>query len=636
MIILGCNGISLSFGTTRILENTTFSVQDSEKIGIVGVNGAGKSTLFKILSGALQPDKGEVFISKGKKIGYLEQNSGLDIQNSIWDELLSCFSSLIELEARIKVLEEKISVEKNDDTLSSLMKEYATSSDKFAQSNGYEYNSRVKGVLKGLGFNEDQFTLKVKSLSGGQKTRLALAKLLLEEPDILFLDEPTNHLDIEAIEWLESFLKGYPKSVLLISHDRYFLDAVTNVTIELENCECTVYSGNYTQYIKQKALNQELQQRHFDNQQKEIAKMEAFIEQQKRWNREKNIIAAESRQKAIDRIQRIDKPSAAPDKIKIKMRTTINSGNDVLFVEGLSKEYPGKPLFKDVNFHIRKSENVFLLGPNGCGKSTLLKILVAKLAQTSGNFEYGHNIKVGYYDQEQEDIDENNIVLDEVWDSNEKLTQTQIRTTLASFLFSGEDVFKPISVLSGGEKSRVALVKLMLSDSNLLILDEPTNHLDINSREVLEASLKDFNGTILAVSHDRYFINKLSTRILELNSDALIDYKGDYSQFLEYKAKIKKESKFSNVEVKASAAKIERIATKEEKAKQRKTEKQLLETEQEINKSEKRLEDIDVEMTYEAVYSDHVKLTQLHEEQSLLKSRLEELYELWGALSEES
>ena len=636
MIILGCNGISLSFGTTRILENATFSVQDSEKIGIVGVNGAGKSTLFKILSGALQPDKGDVFISKGKKIGYLEQNSGLDTQNSIWDELLSCFSSLIELEARIKVLEEKISLEKNENTLSSLMKEYAASSDKFAQNSGYEYNSRVKGVLKGLGFNEDQFTLKVKSLSGGQKTRLALAKLLLEEPDILFLDEPTNHLDIEAIEWLESFLKGYSKSVLLISHDRYFLDAVTNVTIELENCECTVYSGNYTQYIKQKALNQELQQRHFDNQQKEIAKMEAFIEQQKRWNREKNIIAAESRQKAIDRIQRIDKPSAAPDKIKIKLRTTIISGNDVLFVEGLSKEYPGKPLFKDVNFHIRKSENVFLLGPNGCGKSTLLKILVAKLDQTSGSFEYGHNIKIGYYDQEQEDIDENNIVLDEVWDSNEKLTQTQIRTTLASFLFSGEDVFKPISVLSGGEKSRVALVKLMLSDSNLLILDEPTNHLDINSREVLEASLKDFNGTILAVSHDRYFINKLSTRILELNSDSLIDYKGDYSQFLEYKAKMKKENKFSNVEVKASAAKIERIATKEEKAKQRKTEKQLLETEQEINKSEKRLEDIDIEMTYEAVYSDHVKLTQLHEEQNLLKSRLEELYELWGTLSEDS
>ena len=625
----------MSFGTTKILGNTTFSVQDCEKIGIVGVNGAGKSTLFKILTGAIQPDKGDVFISKGKKIGYLEQNSGLDTEKSILDELLSCFNELIELELRIKTLEEKISIEKNENNLSSFMKEYANSTDRFAQNGGYEYNSRIKGVLKGLGFNEDQYSLKVHNLSGGQKTRLALAKLLLEEPDILFLDEPTNHLDIEAIEWLESFLKSYQKSVLLISHDRYFLDAVTNMTIELENCECTVYNGNYTQYIKQKSLNREIQQKHFDQQQKEIAKMEAFIEQQKRWNREKNIIAAESRQKAIDRIERVDKPKATPNKIKIKMRTSVNSGNDILFVEGLSKAYPGKPLFKDISFSIRKTENVFLLGPNGCGKSTILKILVSKLEASSGYFEYGQNVKIGYYDQEQEDIDENNTVLDEVWDSNEKLTQTQIRTTLASFLFSGEDVFKPVSVLSGGEKSRVALVKLMLSDSNLLILDEPTNHLDINSREILEASLQDFNGTILAVSHDRYFINKLSSRILELDSDSLLDYKGDYSQFIEYKAKLKKENKLVNVEVKDSAAKIERNAVKEEKAKQRKTEKQLQETEQEINKSEERLKAIDIEMTFEAVFSDHIKLTQLHEEQSMLKIRLEELYELWGVLSEE-
>ena len=633
MIILSCSNIALSFGANIILENISFSVQETEKVGIVGVNGAGKSSLFKTISGVLQSDSGEVFRAKGYKIGYLEQNSGLDSDNSIWDELISTYSHLIEMEKRLKYLEEEISTISSsagdEQRLSSLMKEYSLLTDKFSRSGGYEYNGRAKGVLRGLGFNDSQFTLKIRTLSGGQKTRLALAKLLLEEPDILMLDEPTNHLDIEALEWLEDFLKGYKKCVMVISHDRYFLDAFTDKTLELENCQCKMYNGNYTLYTRQKAVDREVQQKHFDLQQKEIAKMEAFIEQQKRWNREKNIIAAESRQKAIDRIEKIDRPKNLPDKIKIKFSSGIISGNDVLFVENLSKEYPGKRLFKDINFKLKKAEKVFLLGPNGCGKSTMLKILAGKLEKNSGDFEYGHKVEIGYYDQELENLNQNNTVIDDVWDFNEKLTQTQIRNVLASFLFTGEDVFKPISILSGGEKSRVSLVKLMLSGANFLLLDEPTNHLDINSREILEQSLQDFDGTLLAVSHDRYFINKLASRVLEMDNAAIMDFSGNYSEYLDYKSKIKKSAQNNAVENQATASKLERMASKEEKTKQKRLEKQINDTEQEISTAEARLSAIDKEMTMDEVLCDHVRLSALHNEQEELTRRLEELYELW-------
>ncbi|MCX8132009.1 MAG: ABC-F type ribosomal protection protein [Clostridia bacterium] len=641
MIVLACNNVSFSFGTNKILENISFNIQDSEKVGIVGVNGAGKSTLFKMICGFLQPDSGEIFISKDKKIGYLEQNSGLDSSKTIWDELLTAYSTLIDMEKRIKFLEEKISAissnsaSVNEVSLSSLMKEYSALSERFASQGGYEYNSRVKGVLRGLGFSDEQFLMKIQNLSGGQKTRLSLAKLLLEEPDMLLLDEPTNHLDIAALEWLEGFLKNYRSSIVIISHDRYFLDAVTTKTIEIENCNCKTYSGNYSSYIKQKAVDREIQQKHYELQQKEIARMETFIEQQRRWNREKNIIAAESRQKAIDRMEKIDRPKNLPEKVKMKFRTGVISGNDVLFVENLTKEYPGKPLFHDISFKLRKNENVFLLGPNGCGKSTLLKILVGKLEKTAGEFEFGHNVLIGYYDQEQENLDERNTIIDEVWDGNEKLTQTQIRTTLASFLFKGEDVTKPISILSGGEKSRVSLVKLMLSGANLLILDEPTNHLDINSREVLEEALSNFEGTILSVSHDRYFINKLSTRIIEISNTSINDFQGEYSQYLEYRSKNKHTSEDIREEVKLSSSKLERLASKEEKARQRKLLKQLDETEQEITRIELRLSQIDMEMVSEEACSNHVLLTGLHEEQESLNNKLESLYELWENLSQQ-
>lgn len=633
MIILSCNDICLSFGTDIILDKINMHIQDTDKVGIVGVNGAGKSTLFKIITSVMQPDSGVISTARSHVIGYLEQNSGLDCEDSIWAAMLSVYSGLIEMEQRLKFLEAAISSEQNEDRLSPLMKEYASLSDRFSRYGGYEYNSRVRGVLRGLGFEDHQFSLKISVLSGGQKTRLALAKLLLEEPDILLLDEPTNHLDIQALEWLEEYLKSYRKCVLVISHDRYFLDAVTNRTIELENCCCKTYQGNYSEFLKLKAADREIQQKHYELQQKEITRMEAFIEQQKRWNREKNIIAAESRQKAIDRMEKIDKPADLPGKIKISFRTSIISGNDVLFVENLSKEYPGKPLFRSINFKLRKNERVFLLGPNGCGKSTLLKVLCGKLRQTDGIFEYGHKVKVGYYDQEHEELNDNNMVIEEVWSANEKLTQTELRNALASFLFKGEDVFKPVSILSGGEKSRVALLKLMLSGANFLVLDEPTNHLDINSREVLEEALTNFDGTMLVVSHDRYLINKLASRILEIDHHSLIDYSGNYAYYLNYRNKSGKDDTGSEAANSISAAKLEHLTTKEEKARQRKLEKQLAETEDEIGQIEKRLEEINTEM--EAAATDHIKLMQLQEEHDSSSRHLETLYELWAKLSEE-
>ncbi len=634
MIILACNDIKMSYGTDIILENVTFNLQTGEKTGLIGVNGAGKSTLFKIIYGSLQPDSGNIFLSKGQKLGFLDQNSGLDTANTIWNEMLTTFAPLIKMEERMKNLEQRISMEKDHGALESLMKEYDNLREKYSREGGYEYNSRVRGVLRGLGFNDNQFQLGIHTLSGGQKTRLALAKLLLEEPDILMLDEPTNHLDIGALEWLEDFLKDYKKGVFIISHDRYFLDAVTTSILELENCLCKKYPGNYTEYAKQKAVDREIQQKHFDQQQKEIARMEAFIEQQRRWNREKNIVAAESRQKAIDRIEKLEAPKKLPDKIKINFKSTMVSGNDVLSVESLTKEFPGKPLFKDISFEMKRNEVVFLLGPNGCGKSTLLKILAGRLLQTSGAFEYGHKIILGYYDQELKDLDENKTVLEEVWDTDDKLTHTQIRNALAQFLFTGEEVYKTVQILSGGEKSRVALAKLMLSGSNFLLLDEPTNHLDINSREALEEALVSFDGTILAVSHDRYFIRKLASRIIEMSGSFLTDYKGDYPYYLEHR---KNPETLSDevMDTPLSGSKLERLENKEEKSRRRRLERLLTQNEEEISKTEERLAEIETAMSGEAVQSDHVALTALLEEQTELKSKLEELYQSWELNSDE-
>lgn len=631
MIVLKCSNVSFSFGTNKIIDNASFTINEFEKTGLVGVNGTGKTTLFKIITGVYKPDSGNIFIAKNLKMGYLEQDSGLNPQNTVLGEILTVYSDLIESENKIRELEIEISNEKDQDKLNALIKQYDSISFNYANNGGYEYKSRSRGVLKGLGFNESQFFLAAETLSGGQKTRLALAKLLLSEPDLLLLDEPTNHLDISAIEWLEDFLKNYKKSVLVISHDRYFLDSVTSRTIELENCECTEYNGNYTEFIKKKAEQRKINQKHYDLQQKEFARIEAFIEQQKQWNRERNIIAARSRQKALDRIEKIKKPNKLPDKISIKFKSGVSSGKDVLFVRDLAMQYPTLELFKEINFIIHKSDRAFLIGPNGCGKSTLLKILAGVLEQTSGSVEYGHNVRMGYYDQEQETLSEENTIIEEVWDSNEKLTHTEIRDTLALFLFTGEDVFKSISTLSGGEKSRVALAKLMLSGSNFLLLDEPTNHLDIMSKEALESALLNFDGTILAVSHDRYFINKLGTRILEFNRLNLTDYIGSYSEYAAYKKDAAKEDNASGSE-KSTESKLEYLAAKEERARLRKLEKQLLDTESEIYSIEVDLETINNKMNDPAIQADHIVLTELHEQKTALKQKLSSLYSLWDEL----
>jgi len=617
-----------------VLKDISFSIHEGDKVGIVGVNGAGKSTLLNIINGEIQCDSGTINISKNKKIGFLHQNTGLDSENAIFDEMLSVFDELVKKEIRLKELEKEIS-NASEDKLAALMKEYSRLSDEYSINGGYEYRSRVRGVLKGLGFNEEEFDTKIHILSGGQKTRLALAKLLLYEPDIMLLDEPTNHLDIEAIMWLEGFLKAMKKTVLIVSHDRYFLDSVTTKTLELENNLSKLYNGNYTQYIKQKEIDREIQQRHYENQQREIEKMEAFIAQQKQWNRERNIIAAESRQKAIERMEKIEKPKDLPGKIKIKFRKSMTSGNDVMFVENLSKSYPGKTLFTDISFKLRKKERVFLLGPNGCGKSTLVKILISKLQADSGVVEFGHKVQVGYYDQELSDLNESKTILEELIDSNNDLTLTQIRTLLSSFLFTGEDVLKPISALSGGEKSRVALAKLILSTSNFLILDEPTNHLDINSREVLEEALANYEGTILSISHDRYFINKLATRILELDNCSLLDIEGNYDFFMDYKNKIKKSASDASNQPQISQSKLDYKAEKEERARIRKLEKRYSEIETKIANTENRLKVIDEEMFDEEIASDHSKLTDLLNEQTSLNSLLEELYNEWESICKE-
>ncbi len=633
MIVLNCNNIGFSYGTETIIRNISFNLQENDKAGLVGVNGAGKSTLFKIIMGELHQEDGELFISKELVLGYLKQNATLNSENTLWEELLEVFSGLVAMEEDIKRLEKEISAAVNQEKLDSLMKEYGRLTDRFSYMGGFEYNSRIRGVLRGLGFLDSEFESRISILSGGQKTRLALAKVLLEEPDILLLDEPTNHLDIAAVEWLEEYLKSYKKCLLIISHDRYFLDSVTNKTIEIENKTSTFYNTNYSGYVSQKAVNREVQEKHYQLQQKEIARQEAIIEQQRRFNREKNIIAAESRQKVLDRMVKLDKPEAAPGKIRMKFNQAVTSGNEVLELDSVTKAYGARKLFEDVSFKIRKAERVFLLGPNGCGKSTLLKILSGKLEASSGRFNFGAKVKMGYYDQEMADLNEENTILDEVWSVDQRLIQSEVRSALAAFLFTGEDVFKRISVLSGGEKSRVSMLKLIFSEANFIILDEPTNHLDINSREILEAALQDYDGTLLIVSHDRYFIDKLATRIIDLGTKPPMDCMGNYTYFASHFKKNAAAQSNSGEESTITEAKQSHIATKEERSRLRRLEKQLGEAEREISEIEKQLENIEGEMLEAA--TDHLRLIELSEEKVRKESRLEEVYAVWTEVSEQ-
>lgn len=600
MIAIGCENISLSYGIDVILDKITFSINEGEKLGIVGVNGAGKTTLIRILSGEAEPDEGNVYIAKNTSVGVLRQHVGYESEKSVYDALVSEFdpSGIND----VNLLEQKKG----------------------------EYISRVKGFLKNLGFTDEQMnSVPVNTLSGGQKTRIALASLLLKEHGLLILDEPTNHLDISALNWLEDHIKSLKKTVLVISHDRFFLDKVTTKTLEIEHHKAKLYNGNYTFYANQKKTDREIQERHYKNQQKEIARIEAYIENQRRWNRERNIIAAESRQKQLDKMVREKRPDALPDKIRLSFGTAGRSGDDVLSLRGITKAFDSKILFEDISFEVKYKDRLFLFGENGCGKSTLIKIIAGRLAADKGVIDVGYNVFPAYYDQENQDLNPQNTVMDELWSMNETLAPGEIRSILARFLFIGDDCFKVVGTLSGGERARLTFAKLLMSKSNLLILDEPTNHLDIDSREALEQALTEYEGTILAVSHDRYFIDKLSTRMLVFNATEngkLFDYKGSYSEYLDYSEKYLSGNTITNEKGDVmTAAKADFISKKAEQAEIRRHKHKIETAKKEIERIEKRITEIDVEA--EASATDHHKLAELYEEKSDLEEKLMEYYE---------
>ncbi len=629
----------MSFGTDVILDKITFGLNGGDRLGVVGVNGAGKSLLFKIICGEVRPESGSVNFSKDMKVAYLEQNASFESKNAIYDEMLLAFPNLVEDEKRLEELQCEMLASENSDekTHMRLAGEYTRLEESFRKNGGYEYKSRIRSMLCALGFDEERQKLPIDTLSGGQKTRLALARTLLAEPDILMLDEPTNHLDIPSVEWLENYLAGYKKTLLVISHDRYFLDKVTNKTFEIENTEGKLYNLSYSGFVKQKEKDREIDERHYKNQRREIERMEAFIENQRRWNRERNIIAAESRMKAIERMDKLDKPKAAPESVSMSFTAGSREllSDNILEVSSLSKAYGEKKLFEDVSFILHGKERMFLFGENGVGKSTMLKILSGNLSQDSGSFEYISKIKIGYYDQEHQGLNPQNTVLEELWNEYPEKKQSEIRGALARFLFKAEDVFKEVAVLSGGEKARLTFAKMMLDELNLLILDEPTNHLDAATREVLEDAIIGYNGTVIAVSHDRYFINKLATRILELRHDGYFDYKGGYEDFCEYK-KSRQTEGVQNAKAEDETeknGKNDYIKGKQEKSRRRKAEKQLADAERGIAECEERLKEIDSEM--EEAGSDYVKTAALYEEQDALHAKLDEYYELWDKASEE-
>lgn len=639
MIVLNCDSLTLSFAGETVLEDITFFINEGDRLGIVGVNGAGKTTLFKLITGEYSPDSGAVFIAKDHSLGILDQYLDFDDNSTLFEEMLRSYPELTAMEERLNSLHAAL-----DAGDISRAEAYASLHDRFTREGGYEYKGRCRGTLKSLGFDESFFDLKISALSGGQKTRLALARLLTVEPDILMLDEPTNHLDMDALFWLESFLKNYRKTVIVISHDRYFLDSTVTKVLEIENKSARMYNGNYTRFVEQKASDREIQERHWRNQQKEIARIEAYIEQQRRWGRERNIIAAESRQKQLDKLERVERPDALPKSIRLRFRKSLESGDDVLHIRRLTKGYPGKPLFKNVNLLVKKREHVFILGHNGCGKSTLIKLIAGKLEPDGGSVEYGYNVDIGYYDQENQELCDSNTVLDELWNDYPHLTETEIRNALALFLFRGDDIEKTVSVLSGGERARLTLCKLILSKMNLLILDEPTNHLDINSREVLEKALLDFGGTIIAVSHDRYFISKLATRILDFNSGAspdrvppgqLFDFRGTYPEYLEYKEKyLVPDSADSSSKGAVTESREQYEAQKKAQSDRRRHEGRLRRNADEIAKLEAKLDGISAEMHGEAA-SDAERVAELYDSQLAAEERLLELYELQEELEQQ-
>ena len=639
-MILSCNHIDKAFGTKQILKDVSFHVEEREKTAIVGINGAGKSTLLKIIMNQLPADSGEVTLSRGASIGYLAQHEAVSGEHTIYEELLEVKKEIIEMEEKIRSLELDMKHQQGEE-LTATLDLYHRLSTEFENRNGYAYKSELIGVLKGLGFEENEFDKSVATLSGGQKTRVALGKLLLSKPDIILLDEPTNHLDMNSIAWLETYLLNYQGAVIIVAHDRYFLNKVVTKVVELDNGHATVFLGNYSDYAAKKAMLRNAQLKAWMNQQQEIKHQEQVIARLKSFNREKSIKRAESREKMLDKIDRLEKPTELNSEIHLQLHPRVESGEDVLKVEHLSKAFDSQQLFSDLNFSVKRGEKVAIIGNNGTGKTTILKIINSVIEADAGSFTLGSKVHIGYYDQEHHVLHMEKTLFEEIADDYPTLTNTEIRNTLAAFLFTGDDVFKQIKDLSGGERGRVSLAKLMLSEANFLILDEPTNHLDIVSKEILEHALNQYTGTVLYVSHDRYFINQTASRILDLTGNTLVNYIGNYDYYLEKREELTRiyapESSVSSVEQStaatiASSGKDEWQKRKEEQARERKRQNDLKKTEDQIQKLEARNQEIDDQMCLESVYTDVAKCMELNKEKTENANKLEALYEVWESL----
>ncbi len=639
-MILACQNISKSFGTDEILKNVSFHIEENEKAAVVGINGAGKSTLLKIIMNEESADEGEVILAKDKTIGYLSQYQDISGHKTIYEEVLESKKDLIETEKKLRRMEADMNHLSGSD-LEKLLETYHKLSDEFSQQNGYAYRSEVSGILKGLGFSEEEFDKKMSELSGGQKTRVSLGKLLVTKPDVLLLDEPTNHLDIESIRWLETFLLNYRGAVLIVSHDRYFLDRVVGKVIEIFQHKGYVYLGNYTDYAQKKAAVRAALIKQYYNQQREIHRQEEVIAKLKSFNREKSIKRAESREKMLDKIERIERPVEDNTDIRIVLEPNVVSGNDVLTVEKLSKAFPPLTLFSNINFEIKRGERVALIGNNGTGKTTILKIINELIAPDSGTITLGSNVHIGYYDQEHQQLHMEKTIFEEIADDYPDLTNTKVRNVLAAFLFTDDDVYKRIEDLSGGERGRVALAKLMLSDANFLILDEPTNHLDITSKEILEEALKSYTGTVFFVSHDRYFINQTATRILELTGECIVNYIGNYDYYLEkreqmvelYVKKPENDSTKADATEAAAAPKTDWQAQKAEQARIRKIENALKKAEDAIADLEEKISLIDEECAKPENAVNSARLGELTAQQEKYREELEKQYEIWEELS---
>lgn len=640
-MVLACQNVSKAFGDKEILKNISFHIEDKEKIAIVGINGSGKTTLLKLIMGEEQPDEGQIIISKGITIGYLSQHQDISFDNTIYQEMLDTKKDIIDMEQKLRELEHNM---KNleGDTLEQILNEYNKLQARYDRENGYAYKSEITGVLKGLGFEKDDYDRHINTLSGGQKMRIALGRLLLTKPDIIILDEPTNHLDMTSISWLETFLCNYQGSVIIVSHDRYFIDKIATKIIEIDNRLATTYNGNYSFYAEKRAKIRADKMKAYLNQQQEIKHQEAVITKLKQFNREKSIKRAESREKMLDKIDRIDKPTEVASEMRLSLTPSVESGNDVLTITGLTKHFGENTLFSSLDMDIKKGEHVSLIGANGTGKTTILKIINHIVPKDNGIITLGARVRIGYYDQEHHVLSMHKTIFEEISDAYPELTNTKIRNVLAAFLFTGDDVFKKISDLSGGERGRVSLAKLMLSPANFLILDEPTNHLDIQSKEILETAIKNYTGTVLVVSHDRYFINTISTRIIELRNRHLYSFIGNYDYYETHKdiiynaassnTETNTETKITN-DNPITTNKEAYLKNKEAQAKLRKRENDIKKTEKQIADIEAKIEQIDAEINLPENATNSYKLGELSDAREKLDEQLLTLYEAWETLS---